>query len=490
MTDKPLDIPRLGDLCEAFSQSDLPFQVDIVDWASVSESFRGIIKKECVVVLSKSQEKPDKNNKWSTMSLGDCAILSHQTILPSDAVGLPYIGLEHIAKDQMHLIGTGKASDVSSVKIRFDCKDILFGKLRPYFRKIIMAPFEGICSTDIWVIKSREGVDQSFLFYCLASKSFIDFATRSSDGTRMPRAKWDYVSQYKIQIPSLSEQQAIAHVLESLDNKIELNSQMSETLEEMAQALFKSWFVDFDPVRAKMEGRDTDLPKHIADLFPNRLVGSELGEIPEGWKVSTIGNELAELISGSRPRGGAVEVGVPSIGAENVIGLGQYDYSKEKYIPTDFFPRLRSKGADVRSGDVLLYKDGAHIGRKTYFDCDFPHSLCAVNEHVFILRLQKSEAQRYLFFWLDQDWITQEIISLNSNSAQPGINKTGVRQLPVVVPSSELLTEFDNRVACLTSRLFTNLKIASTLAALRDALLPKLVSGELKTSSIQESRTG
>ena len=286
------------------------------------------------------------------------------------------------------------------------------------------------------------------------------------------------------------EQRAIAHILGTLDDKIELNRRMNDTLEEMARALFKAWFVDFDPVRAKMEGRDPGLPKHIADLFPDRLVRSELGEIPEGWEVSTIGKELAELISGSRPRGGAVEVGVPSIGAENVIGLGQYDYSKEKYIPTDFFPKLQSKGADVRSGDVLLYKDGAHIGRKTYFDCNFPHSLCAVNEHVFILRLQKSEAQRYLFFWLDQDWITQEIISLNSNSAQPGINKTGVRQLPITVPSSDLLTEFDNRVACLTSRLFANLKIARTLAALRDALLPKLVSGELKTSSIQEPRTG
>ena len=100
--------------------------------------------------------------------------------------------------------------------------------------------------------------------------------------------------------PDLPEQRAIAHILGTLDDKIELNRRMNETLEAMARALFKSWFVDFDPVRTKMEGRDTSLPKHIADFFPDKLVSSQIGEMPEGWKVSTIGEEVV-VVGGSTP---------------------------------------------------------------------------------------------------------------------------------------------------------------------------------------------
>ena len=159
-------------------------------------------------------------------------------------------------------------------------------------------------------------------------------------------------------------------------------------------------------------------------------------------------------------------------------GLGRYDYSKEKYVPLEFIERLKSKGAVIRDGDVLLYKDGAHVGRKTYLDCGFPYSVCAVNEHVFILRTKYKEAQRYMFFWLDQDWMTQEIVSLNSNSAQPGINQVGVRGLPLMMPPSEVLREFDKRAANFTDRIFANCHESRALAAQRDALLPRLVGGE------------
>jgi type I restriction enzyme S subunit len=220
------------------------------------------------------------------------------------------------------------------------------------------------------------------------------------------------------------EQHAIAYILGTLDDKIELNRRMNETLEAMARALFKSWFVDFDPVRAKAGGRDPGLPKPLADLFPSRLVDSDLGEIPEGWVVGTVGQDLRALVSGARPRGGAVDEGVPSVGAENVIGLGRYDFSKEKFVPLEFFEQLKAKGADVRPSDVLLYKDGAQIGRKTFFDRGFPHAECVINEHVFILRCASSRLQRYLFFWLDLPWMTGEYckpeLELSSAGHQPG----------------------------------------------------------------------
>lgn len=447
-----------------------------MDWASASESFREIIKKECVVVLSKSEEKPDKNNKWSTMSLGDCAIVSHQTILPSDAVGLPYIGLEHIAKDQMHLIGTGKPSDVSSVKIRFDCKDILFGKLRPYFRKIIMAPFEGICSTDIWVIRSREGVDQSFLFYCLASQSFIDFATRSSDGTRMPRAKWGYVSQYKIQIPSLSEQLAIAHVLESLDNKIELNRRMSETLEEMAQALFKSWFIDFDPVRAKMERcwrRGESLPGLPADLwelFPDRFVDSEIGRIPEGWNIGSLGSILKQRV--------------------------ERCHASEKtsllpYVPIDcILPKSLSltqskHGSKAKSSLVKFYKGDLIFGAmRPYY-----HKVCiapfegTTRTTAFVLYPKQKYSFAFATLLLhNKDTINFATQNSTGSTIPYAVWNNSLESMPIVIPTENALEAFNNLVQPSLKHISQSYFEFQNLATLRDTILPKLISGKIRVS--------
>src|SRR5690625_4967333 len=253
-----------------------------------------------------------------------------------------YIGLEHIGEGTLSLNGFGYASDVSSSKTVFEKGDILFGKLRPYFRKVIIAPFNGICSTDIWVVKPKNGIDRNFLFYWMASQEFVDEVTRSSEGTRMPRAKWEVAKQIEIPDVSVLKQQKIGKVLYTLDQKIHLNQQTNETLEAMAQAIFKSWFVDFDPVRAKMrakaEGRDgnraamaaiaggslerdwdeidkdlnqklTCMSKtqcqqlhQIAALFPAELVVSELGEVPKGWGYSTIGKEFI-VVNGQSPPG-------------------------------------------------------------------------------------------------------------------------------------------------------------------------------------------
>lgn len=341
-------------------------------------------------------------------------------------------------------------------------------------------------------------LDPRYLYLFVKSELFHSQVTALRTGSAQPQLPIRDIYRIKILIPPLPEQRAIAHILGTLDDKIEVNRRMSQTLEEMARAIFKSWFVDFDPVRAKMDGRwrrgvganhdsplQPGLPAHLYDLFPDRLVDSDLGEIPEGWEVGTLGQVLGELVSGARPKGGAVQEGVPSIGAENVIGLGRYDFSKEKYVPRDFFNELQRKGAAVRPGDVLLYKDGAQIGRKTYFDCGFPHEQCAVNEHVFIVRAKHAYYQRYLFFWLDQNWMTQEIISLNSNSAQPGINQQGVRALPLLKPPDSVVEAFDRLSKKLTDRLFTACRESRTLAAIRDALLPKLISGEIRVKDAE-----
>jgi len=179
------------------------------------------------------------------LTLHACATLVKSNVKPEAGGQRKYIGLEHIEQGTLRLSSTGLESDVASTKAAFDKGDVLFGKLRPYFRKVVYAPFAGVCSTDIWVLRAKPGVDQRFLYYWVASQEFVDYAVQGSDGTRMPRANWSQASKHSIPFQTEHEQKAIAHILGSLDDKIDQLRKTNTVLEDMASALFKSWFVDF-----------------------------------------------------------------------------------------------------------------------------------------------------------------------------------------------------------------------------------------------------
>ena len=334
-------------------------------------------------------------------------------------------------------------------------------------------------NTALYVIDFHGNLER-FAYYLLRQ---FDFRSYNS-GSAQPSLNRNYIHPILVQVPPLPEQRAIAHILGSLDDKIELNRRMNETLEAMARALFKSWFVDFDPVRAKAEGRDPGLPEQIADLFPDRLVDSELGEIPEGWEVRTMENALAELEVGSRPKGGVFGYteGVPSIGAESIVGLGLFDYSKTKYVPREFFERM-SRG-HVKSGDILLYKDGGRPGEfephLTIVGDGFPFETCVINEHVYRLRSIASLGQSFLFFWLSSDAVMEEMRIKGTGVAIPGLNSTQVKSLTTLFPTSDAIHAFSTIVDRWVAQVLASCNESRTLAALRDTLLPKLISGELR----------
>ncbi|MEZ0329880.1 MAG: restriction endonuclease subunit S [Dissulfuribacterales bacterium] len=430
---------------------------------------------------------------WTTRRLGDVV-----TINP-DALGrgwphahISYIDISSVGEGQI-LVAPQRmklADAPSRAKRLLRSGDTVLSTVRPNRRSMFFAAQPGpdwVVSTGFAVLRPQADIiAPRFLYACVFNQTFTEYLISREKGAAYPAVSPEDIANAVIPLPPLKEQQAIACILGALDDKIELNRQMNRTLEEMARAIFKSWFVDFDPVRAKASGQQPPgLKPEIAALFPDSFEDSELGEIPKGWRVGRLGEVLGQLVSGSRPKGGATEEGVPSVGAENVIGLGKYDFSKEKYVPRDFFEELYRKGTDVRPGDILLYKDGAQIGRKTYFDCGFPHSQCAVNEHVFIVRAKYSSYQRFFYFWLDQDWMTQEIVNLNSNSAQPGINQQGVRSLLLIHPPRAVVESFDGVTKPITDRLFAACHESRTLAALRDTLLPKLISGELRVQDAE-----
>jgi type I restriction enzyme S subunit len=134
----------------------------------------------------------------------------------------------------------------------------------------------------------------------------------------------------------------------------------------------------------------------------------------------------------------------------------------------------------VRNGDVLLYKDGAYIGRKTYFDYNFPFDKCCVNEHVFILRTNELVTPKYLYFWLDQKWVTNILINMSLTSAQPGLNQQSLKTVPILIPEKQVVQRFDKTIEPFIALIFMNAKEARILEQIRDALLPKLLSGEIR----------
>ena len=284
-------------------------------------------------------------------------------------------------------------------------------------------------------------VDRDYLYYKL---KYYDFSRLGSTSSIATAINSKMLADMEIDLPDLATQKKIAGTLSAFDDKIELNRQMNKTLEEMGRTLFKYYFI----------------------------------ENPEAknWPMVKVGDVLQSIESGSRPRGGATKSGIPSVGAENVIGLGKYDYSKEKYISVDYFKKL--KHGIIQSGDVLLYKDGAYVGKKTMFMDGFPHGRAAVNEHVFILRTNnRLISQSYLYYWLDQNWITQMIINAGiAKSAQPGINQRDVECLPILLPPVNETNKFNNCCKLLLSKIFANALESRALAKARDVLSLKLIN--------------
>jgi len=294
------------------------------------------------------------------------------------------------------------------------------------------------------------------------------------------------VAKLPILLPPKPERERIEALVGALDRKIELNQRMNETLEAMARAIFKDWFVDFGPTRAKMEGRAPYLTPEIWALFPDCL--DDKGK-PEGWRLTVMEEVLDELETGGRPKGGVsgYAFGVPSVGAESIVGLGKFDYAKTKYIPKEFFDGMNR--GHVKGRDVLLYKDGGRPGEfephLTLFGDGFPFDTFAINEHVYRLRAKPDFGQALLYFWLSSDLAMEEMRIKGTGVAIPGLNSTQVKSLTTLVPAPDVTRAFDTLVEPAISRLLANCNEAQSLAKIHDLLLPKLMSGEIRVKDAE-----
>ena len=296
-----------------------------------------------------------------------------------------------------------------------------------------------------------DALDAGYLRYYLASPEMqtLLLSWAGSGGTRNALTK-AMVESLEILLPPLSEQQSIARILGALDDKIELNRRMNQTLEAIARAVFQDWFVDFGPVRAKLEGREYYLPTELWALFPDQLAESELGEIPEGWEVKALG-ELIELAYGKALKAVDRKSGdIPVYGSN-----GQVGWHDEK----------------LADGPGIIVGRKGNPGLVAWAHSNF----YPIDTAFYVLPATDGLSLHFLLYALDR----QDLPSVAADSAVPGLNRNLAYMNRQLLPGTVLLSAFDRHVAPIFERRHRLDEESRALAAQRDALLPRLISGEL-----------
>ncbi len=338
-------------------------------------------------------------------------------------------------------------------------------------------------------LQAKPEFDARFIAYYLKSREFGEYIRGVlGDKSAQPNASASTMTAAPFKAPrDKAQQRAIAHILGTLDDKIELNRRMNETLEELARALFKSWFVDFDPVRAKMEGRWRrgeslpGLPADHYDLFPDKLVSSELGEIPQGWEVKTL-EECISVARGLSYKGaGLSSYGMPMHNLNSIYEGGGYKNDGIKYYNGDFQDRHITQSGDVLVANTEQGHNRLLIGFAAIVS-EYFGDRGLFSHHLYRIRPYESSS-------LSADYICQ---LLNTPSMQGIISGyatgTTVNMLPVdalripaiVIPPVQLVKRFNRIAEVARKRQYSLVTECQNLAAKRDVLLPKLVSGETR----------
>ena len=324
-----------------------------------------------------------------------------------------------------------------------------------------------VCSpqTTFWRVLNEQVIDRYYLFVYMRSPQFKRvFSVCGGETDMAPYVSLTSQRLIELRLPQIGIQRAIGKIVRSLDDKIELNRKTNETLEAMAKALFKSWFVDFDPVRAKAEGRPTGLPAEISDLFPDSFEDSELGEIPSGWQVGCL-SDCCEITMGQSPPGDTYNdegVGLPFYQGKTDFGFrfpGRRIYCSS---PT----RRASIGATLIS--VRAPVGSANIAREV---CSIGRGIAALKSRQF--------ADSFIYYLIGT--LQGVFESYNSEGTVFGaINGKDLASIQVVAPSTEVIAAFNSQCLPLDESIQSNTLETEHLTTIRDTLLPKLISGEIR----------
>jgi len=324
-------------------------------------------------------------------------------------------------------------------------------------------------------------VDFRFLRYWLNSPVMSLHTGGYRDGSVAERLNLPTIRALPVAVPPLSEQRAVAHILGTLDDKIEVNRRMNETLDSMTHALFKSWFVDFDPVHATLEGREPYLSKPLSNFFPNGLVNSELGEIPVGWRIEALGDHFDVAKGVSYKGSGLGSDGVPLHNLNSIYEGGGYKYEGIKYYSGEYADRHVVRPGDLIVANTEQGHDCLLIGYAAIVPALFgDHGIAS--HHIYRLRPkpETSLTAAFLCSLLNSPQM-HDVVSGYANGTTVNMLPIDGLQKPLAIcPPEGLVAAFDGIALHAERRREEMISESHTLAALRDTLLPKLTSGEVR----------
>ncbi len=425
--------------------------------------------------------------EWATAKLGDVCDLfdaPHQTAPLSPDGPVVYLNVGDIHKGRVELRLSGRVSEDAarawSGRVSPRAGDVVFG----YEATVGEAAL--LTSDHRWCLGRRVGllrprldlIDPRFLVYSWYTPRFQEtLRANRVGGTTIESIRLTDLPTWTIQLPNLDEQRRIAGILGALDDKIGLNRRMSQTLESTARALFRSWFVNFDPVHAKAADRDCGLPEHVADLFPDGFEESELGELPTRWGVTDLGTvaEVIDCLHARKPE--RRSSGLPLLQLWNIRDDGLVDMTDTYLIDEDDYAHWVSR-MEAQPGDCVV----TNVGRVGAV-AQVPEGLrAALGRNMTGVRCRPEfNAPTFLIECLLSDAMREEMSrKVDSGTILDALNVRSIPRLRLVAPQHELISAFETLARPLRAHMEGLLRESRTLAALRDALLPKVMSGELR----------
>ncbi|MFO0450256.1 MAG: restriction endonuclease subunit S [Pseudomonadota bacterium] len=323
-------------------------------------------------------------------------------------------------------------------------------------------------------VRNFKGNDPRFISYFMRSLDFLAY----SDKAAVPGVNRNHLHQARVVVPTdVGEQRAIAHILGTLDDKIELSRQMNETLEAMARTLFKSWFVDYAPARPTPDARDPGLPKPIADLFPDRLVDSDLGEIPEWWEVGKLGDVAEHPRRSEQPD--TIEPDVPYIALEHMpkrcIALSDWGVAEG----------LESNKFGFKKGEILFGKLRPYFHKVGVAPCD---GVCSTD--IVVVAPQEPHWFAFVLGLISSDEFVEFTNAGSTGTKMPRTSWADMARYELVKPPSPIAKAFTDLMRPSVERIIAGIHESRSLALVRDALLPKLISGELRVRDAERIAAG
>ena len=480
-----IPIDQLVDFEEAVRESNIPFLVEARDWTRLPKRFHREIERDYVVWKISAGTDSDEGSwlyrpkfpaHWERMPLHSMAQwvngLAFRNI-QSSPIGKPVIKIAEIKGGISAQTRFTLQEFDESVRIRNG--DLLFswsGQPETSIDAFWWRGEEAWLNQHVFRVTPNAGIDNQFFYYLLRylKPNFVAIA-RNKQTTGLGHVTKRDLENIVAGRPRPYEQRAIAAILGALDDRIELNRRTNETLEAMARAVFKSWFVDFEPVRARMKGRDPGMPQPIADLFPDRFVDSEIGKIPEGWEATSLGEPI-ELNPKRTLYKGQI---APYLDMANMPTSG--------HVPDEWFDKPFGSGMRFTNGDTLLARITPSLenGKTAYVDFLPSGSVGWGSTEYIVLRPRPPIPNEFAYCMVRNPGFREFAIqNMTGTSGRQRVSAKALSFFPLVIPSKEVAQTFGKLAWPLFTKASANARAARTLGTLRDALLLKLISGDIR----------